>query len=65
MADLLQEMADAPEVKPAAWVLGYYAGYLSVVTVDGRVLPTGAALYTAPPALSVPDAHPSDSYCRQ
>ena len=41
MADLLQEMADAPEVKPAAWVLGYYAGYLSVATVDGRVLPTG------------------------
>lgn len=55
MADLLQEMADAPEVKPAAWVLGYYAGYLSVATVDGRVLPTGTALYTAPPEPSVPD----------
>lgn len=74
MADLLQEMVDAPEVlaatnpaqissstepcavcgkkapevKPAAWVLGYYAGYLSVATVDGRILPTGTALYTAP-----------------
>ena len=60
VADLLQELADAPEVKPAAWVLGYYAGYLSVATVNGRGLPTGTALYTAPPEPSVPDAHPDD-----
>lgn len=46
---------DAPEVKPVARVTGYYAGYLSIATVDGRVLPTGTALYTAPPAPSVPD----------
>ena len=49
------ERVDAPEPEPVAWVLGYYAGYLSIATVDGRVLPTGTALYTAPPAPSVPD----------
>ena len=43
------------EPKPVARVTGYYAGYLSIATVDGRVLPTGTALYTAPPAPSVPD----------
>lgn len=36
-----------PETEPAAWVLGYYAGYLSIATVDGRVLPAGTALYLA------------------
>ena len=44
-----------PETEPVARVTGYYAGYLSIATVDGRVLPTGTALYTAPPAPSVPD----------
>ena len=55
MAALLQEMVDAPEPEPVARVTGYYAGYLSIATVDGRVLPTGTALYLAPPAPSVPD----------
>ena len=50
MADLLQELVDAPEAEPVARVTGYYAGYLTIATVDGRVLPAGTALYTAPPA---------------
>ena len=54
-ADLLQELIDAPEPEPVARVTGYYAGQLSSATVDGRVLPTGTALYLAPPAPSVPD----------
>ena len=45
----------APEAEPVARVTGYYAGYLSIATIDGRVLPTGTALYLAPPAPSVPD----------
>ena len=55
MAALLQELVDAPESEPVAYATGYYAGYLSIATVDGRVLPTGTALYTAPPVPSVPD----------
>ena len=55
MANLLQELVDALEAEPVARVTGYCAGYLSVATVDGRVLPTGTALYTAPPAPSVPE----------
>ena len=55
MADLLQELVDAPEAEPVARVTGYYAGYLSIATVDGRVLPTGTALYTAPPAPKLSD----------
>ena len=35
------------EPKPVARVTGYYAGYLSIATVDGRVLPAGTALYLA------------------
>lgn len=49
MTDLLQELVDAHEPKPVARVTGYYAGYLSIATVDGRVLPAGTALYAAPP----------------
>ena len=37
------------EPKPVARVTGYYGGYLSIATVDGRVLPAGTALYAAPP----------------
>ena len=55
MAALLQELVDAPEAEPVARVTGYYAGYLSISTIDGRVLPAGTALYLAPPAPSVPD----------
>ena len=44
-----------PEVDPVAKVTGYYGGYLSISTIDGRVLPAGTALFTAPPAPSVPD----------
>ena len=44
-----------PEPKPVARVTGYYGGYLSIATVDGRVLPADTALYLAPPAPSVPD----------
>ena len=55
MAALLQELVDAHEPKPVARVTGYYAGYLSIATVDGRVLPAGTALYAAPPEPSVPD----------
>jgi len=55
MAALLQELIDAPETEPVARVTGYYAGYLSIETIDGRVLPAGTALYLAPPAPSVPD----------
>ena len=55
MAALLQEMIDAPETEPVAEVTGYYGGYLSISTIDGRVLPAGTALYLAPPAPSVPD----------
>ena len=50
MAALLQELADAPEPDPVARVTGYYAGYLTIATVDGRVLPAGTALFTAQPA---------------
>ena len=49
MAGVLQEMVDAPESEPVARVTGYYAGYLSIATVDGSVLPAGTALYAAPP----------------
>lgn len=49
MAALLQELVDAHEQKPVARVTGYYAGYLSIATVYGRVLPAGTALYAAPP----------------
>ena len=49
MAGVLQELVDAPEAEPVARVTGYYAGYLSIATVDGRVLPAGTALYAAPP----------------
>ena len=49
MAALLQELVDAPEPEPVARVTGYYAGYLSIETADGRVLPAGTALYAAPP----------------
>ena len=44
----------APDAEPVAYVTGYYAGYLSIATIDGRVLPAGTALFTAPPAPSVP-----------
>ena len=44
----------APAPEPVARVTGYYAGHLSIATVDGRVLPAGTALYLAPPAPSVP-----------
>ena len=54
MAALLQELIDAPETEPVARVTGYYAGYLSIETIDGRVLPAGTAVYTSPPAPSVP-----------
>ena len=55
--NFVQEIANAPtpEPEPVARVTGYYAGYLSIATVDGRVLPAGTALYLAPPAPSVPD----------
>lgn len=49
MRGLLQELVDAHEPKPVARVTGYYAGYLSIATVDGRVLPAGTALYAATP----------------
>ena len=49
MAALLQEMIATHEPKPVARVTGYYAGYLSIATVDGRALPAGTALYAAPP----------------
>ena len=60
MAALLQEIIDAPEPEPVARVTGYYAGYLSIATVDGRVLPAGTALYLAQPAPSVPDGWKHD-----
>lgn len=46
---LAPELANAPEPEPVARVTGYYAGYLSIATVDGRVLPAGTALYAALP----------------
>ena len=49
ISELLQELVDAPATEPVARVTGYYAGYLSIATVDGRVLPAGTALYAAPP----------------
>lgn len=55
MSALLQELIDAAETEPVARVTGYYAGYLSIETIDGRVLPAGTAVYTSPPAPSVPD----------
>ena len=54
MAGFLRDLIDAPEPEPVAYVTGYYAGYLSIATIDGRVLPAGTALFTAPPAPSVP-----------
>lgn len=47
--ELLREIANAPEPEPVAHATGFYAGYLLMATVDGRVLPAGTALYTAPP----------------
>ena len=44
-----------PEAEPVARVTGYYAGYLSIATVDGRVLSAGTALYLAPPAPKLSD----------
>lgn len=52
---LLQELVNEPEPEPVARVTGYYGGYLSIATVDGRVLPAGTALYAAPP-------HQSEQY---
>ena len=49
MAGFLQELVDAHEQKPVAYATGYYAGCLSIATVDGSVLPAGTALYAAPP----------------
>ncbi len=60
MAALLQELIDAPETEPVARVTGYYAGYLSIETIDGRVLPAGTAVYTSPPAPSAPDGWKHD-----
>ena len=57
--ELLQEVVDAPEPEPVARVTGYYAGYLTIATVDGRVLPAGTALYLAPPAPTPAEA-PAD-----
>lgn len=54
MAELLQELVDAPEPEPVAHATGFYAGYLLMATVADRTLPVGTALYTAPPAPSVP-----------
>ena len=45
----------ARDAEPVAYVTGYYAGYLSIATIDGRVLPAGTALFTTPPAPSVPE----------
>ena len=45
----LLELVNEPEPEPVARVTGYYGGYLSIATVDGRVLPAGTALYAAPP----------------
>jgi hypothetical protein len=59
MAALLQELVDAPEPEPVAKVTGYYGGYLSIATIDGRVLPAGTALYLAPPA-PTPAEPPAD-----
>ena len=59
MAALLQEMVDAPAPEPVARVTGYYAGYLSIATVDGRVLPAGTALYLAL-AAPTPTEAPAD-----
>lgn len=69
-AQTSSSQVEAPESEPVARVTGYYAGYLSIATVDGRVLPAGTALYAAPPhqsehhlemvntpAPSVPDGH--------
>lgn len=55
MVALLQELIDAPEPEPVAKVTGYYGGYLSISTIDGRVLPACTALYLDPPVPSVPD----------
>ena len=41
-------LVDAPESEPVAYATGYYAGYLSIATVDGRVLPTGTGSCTPP-----------------
>ena len=62
MAALLQEMVDAHEPKPVARVTGYYAGYLSIATVDGSVLPAGTALYAAPPAPKLSDERIMEIY---
>jgi hypothetical protein len=41
-------------VKPVAYVTGYYNGYATVQPLDGAVvLTTGMALYTRPPAADI------------
>ena len=56
MAALLQDLVDAPEPEPVARVTGVYGGHTTVAPIDAaQVLRVGMALYTAPPAPSVPD----------
>ena len=60
---LLQELIDAPETEPVARVTGYYAGYLSIETIDyecclrqhsGLHLPASAEGSFTPPPLPLP-----------
>lgn len=60
MAAMLQELIDAPEAEPVAYVTGYNNGYPTIAPINSALcMAIGTALYFAPPAPSVPDVLPA------
>lgn len=60
MAALLQELVDTPEPEPVAYVTGYNNGYPTIAPINSALcMAIGTALYSAPPAPSVPDVLPA------
>lgn len=60
MSELLQEIANAPEPEPVAYVTGYNNGYPTIAPINSALcMAIGTALYSAPPAPSVPDVLPA------
>ena len=55
MAAMLQELIDAPEAEPVAYMTGYNNGYPTIAPINPALcMAIGTALYSAPPAPSVP-----------
>lgn len=56
MAAMLQELIDAPEAEPVAYVTGYNNGYPTIAPINSALcMAIGTALYSAPPAPSAPE----------